>query len=348
MSAGPILALALPPLDGPTSGGTRFNRRLVEALGALGRPPELWSLEQAERIVAEPRPRTLWVDSLWLHALPRLVQRAAPACRVGLLTHWLPTLVSHGERPPREVLSPEERAALDHAEGALVPSEYLARELIALGVDPHRVRVLEPGSELPLEPTPPHRHDGPVHAVVVANLLPGKGIVPLLEGLAKHLCPSDTLQLRVIGSTTMAPEYAERCRALVQAPPLRDRVDLVGARSHRSCIERLRDADLLVSASCMESYGMALADARAVGRPILARRGGNVAAHVDARWGGELVPDEISLATALVDLVRDREALVGRQERAWAHRVQRSWSTVASTLLEHGDAWPPPRASTSP
>jgi len=346
MSGGPILAFALPPLDGPTSGGTRFNRRLIDALGALGRPPEVWSLEQAERIVAELRPRTLWVDSLWLHAIPRLVRQAAPACRIGLLAHWLPTLVSHGERPPRDALSPEERAALDHAEGALVPSEYLASELTGLGVDPSRVRVLEPGSALPLEPTPPRRHDGPVRAVVVANLLPGKGIAPLLEGLARRLRSSDALELRVIGSRTMAPDYAERCRATVEEHPgLCDRVDLVGALSHRDCIENLRQADLLVSASRMESYGMALADARAAGRPILARRGGNVAAHVEARWGGGLVSDEDSLAAALVDVVRDREALARRQHLAWTHRMQRLWSAVASALLDHGEDWPPPRRS---
>lgn len=60
------------------------------------------------------------------------------------------------------------------------------------------------------------------------------------------------------------------------------------------------------------------------------------------------MPDEDSLAAALVDLVRDREGLARRRELAWMHRVQRPWSSVASTLLEHGEDWPPPRAAAAP
>lgn len=341
----PRLAFVVPPLSGPPTGGTRFNRRLIGALRERGEDPEVLPPERARATVAEPHARTVWVDSLWMGALPDLVRAAAPSCRVGMLTHYLPTLVSHGEAPPRAALGAEEQAALHHAEGLLVPSAYLAAELEALGVEARRIRVLEPGIELPVAARPVQPSaDGPLQALVVANVIEGKGLAPLLEGLAARLTPSDALALTVIGSMQPEPDYAERCATLVRTrASLRHRVRLTGPGSHRACIEALLRADLLVSASRMESFGMALAEARAAGRPILARRGGAVAAHVDPRWGGELVADEDAVAAALVALARDRQALRERQRQAWSDRPHRPWAEVASRLRALTGGWPPPR-----
>lgn len=347
-----MLTVVVPSLDGPPTGGTRYNRCLIEALRQLGEEPEVLSLSQARSAVTEPRERMVWVDSLWMSALPELVRVAWSSCRIGMLTHYLPALVSVGEAPPRSVLSAEEQAALQHAEGFIVPSNYLRRELEALGVEATRMLVLEPGIELPIEPYPADglevgaelgSEHGPLRAIAVANVTEGKGILMLLEGLARHMGASDALELVVVGSMQMESEYADRCAALVDRHPLlQDRIRLAGSCSYRECIERLLRADLLVSASRMESYGMALADARAVGRPILARAGGNVAAHVDPRWGGRLVPDAEHLVRALVMLARERSELRACQQRAWAHRPRRPWTEVASRLLAVG-RWPPPR-----
>jgi len=82
----------VPPLHGPTTGGTRYNRGLLDALERLGERPEQLSLEQARRAVGEPRTRTMWIDSLWLEELPGLARRASARWRIGLLTRALPTL----------------------------------------------------------------------------------------------------------------------------------------------------------------------------------------------------------------------------------------------------------------
>ncbi len=335
-------SFAVPPVDGPTTGGTRYNRCLIRALAARGEPVEVLSLAEARQAAAQQRPRMLWVDSLWLAQLPELVERASARCRVGLLTHYLPTLVSHGERPPWAALSGEERAALERASVLLVTSRYLGGELEALGVEPARRLVLEPGTELP-GAARPARPGSVTRALVIANLLPGKGILLLLESLARHLRDDDALELTVIGSEAMDPSYARGCGELVAAEgSLRRRVQLAGERRYPACIEALVAADLLVSASRMESYGMALADARACGRPILARRGGNVDAHVRPQWGGQLVRDEASVAEACVALARDPSELRERQRRAWAHRVARPWSEVASRLVAATRRWTAP------
>lgn len=341
-----MITLVAPPLDGATTGGTLYNRSLVRALARLREPVEVLSWVQAQAAVAEPRPRTAWVDSLWLDRLPALVDRASPRCRVGLLAHYLPVLVAHGERPPPQHLTAAEAAALERAEAFVVPSEYLAAELGALGVDRARVHVVEPGTELPCAPfpAPPRPASEPVRAVVLANVTEGKGILPLLHGLAACLHHDDALALWVVGDLRMDPAHADACTALVtRTPALRSRVRWLGALPYLACIEALLQADVLLSASRMESYGMALADARACGRPIVARPGGNAAAHVDPARGGWLVSDALALAEACVALTRDRTMLHQRQQRAWAGRSSRPWAAAAADMISATRGGPPPR-----
>ncbi|MCX4241735.1 glycosyltransferase family 4 protein [Paraliomyxa miuraensis] len=333
----------VPALDGPTTGGTRYNRCLVHALGQLGEPCEVLSWARACEAIAEPTPRLLWVDSLWLERLPELATLASPAGTIGLLAHYLPALVAHGERPPRSSLSSAERSALRLARAFVVPSEYLASELCGLGVERERVIVATPGVELPC-PSRPAKRSHALQAVIVANVTEGKGILPLLEGLAERLRPEDRLALRIVGDLALEPAYARACVAAVERHAgLCERVRLDGSLPHAACIEALLDADVMLSASRMESYGMALAEARACGRPILARTGGNVAYHVDPAWGGELVADASALAQACVALARAPEVLAERQRRAWAHRRVRSWTDTAECLVSGARHWAPPR-----
>src|SRR5581483_1295382 len=95
----------------------------------------------------------------------------------------------------------------------------------------------------------------------------------------------------------------------------------------------LAAADVLVSASRMESFGMALAEARALGVPILARAGGNAASLVDFASGGELCSDDAQLAHALVALAQDRDELRARAARAARHRLVRSWHDAAAEFV---------------
>jgi glycosyltransferase involved in cell wall biosynthesis len=92
--------------------------------------------------------------------------------------------------------------------------------------------------------------------------------------------------------------------------------------------------NLLLSASRMESYGMALGEARALGLPIIALRGGNTAALVLAGAGGELLENDVELGRACVRLCRDGAEHARRLALAHAERLaERSWSQAARELL---------------
>ena len=79
---------------------------------------------------------------------------------------------------------------------------------------------------------------------------------------------------------------------------------------------------------------MALAEARTIGVPILARAGGNVEAHVNARSGGELVKTHAELARAFLELSRNPSALRARVQAArQLASPARSWFDAARDFV---------------
>jgi glycosyltransferase involved in cell wall biosynthesis len=95
----------------------------------------------------------------------------------------------------------------------------------------------------------------------------------------------------------------------------------------------MRRSDVLVSSSSMETYGMALAEARALGLPIVATRGGNVESLVDPRAGGAVFDDTDAVAEELVRLAKDSDELERRRRLAAEMRLVRSWDEAAADFL---------------
>ncbi len=137
----------------------------------------------------------------------------------------------------------------------------------------------------------------------------------------------------MVGSPDADPEYAHACVSAAGGDP---RIRFSGAIEPVALIEELARRDLLISASRMESFGMALRGGRTLGVPIAARRGGNVAALVEAAAGGELCRDEGELALAFLSLCRNPDELSRRHELARRNaRPPRGWSDAARELLTH-------------
>lgn len=298
------LELVVPSLDGPVTGGTRFNGQLVAALRRAGHEVIVRDDPSGEGMA--------WVDTLFMDRVATWSERAP----VGLLTHWLPSLVRVGEGVALDALEDDERAALRSASAFVVPSPFMRDVLQRLGAD--GIGIVEPGAEgKPVV----HEREGQLRAVLVGNVTEGKGVLELIEALrgVSGVC------LRVVGSITADRAYAERVRAAAEGMD----VELVGSVPHDQCLSIVAESDVLVSASKMESYGMAIAEARACGVPVVARRGGNVGNLVHSDAGGELVPDAVGVATALRRLASAGEELARRTTLAHEHRRTRSWDAAA-------------------
>jgi glycosyltransferase involved in cell wall biosynthesis len=335
----------LPALTGAISGGTLYNRELLAALRGL---LEFHAFElNASGLGAAIRTASaLWVDSLYLAAVPEL-KRQTPG-RVALIVHYLPSFVALGRAASSSELGREEREALLAADAFLVTSAFMRDALEAL-VAPTRkpILVVEPGTHAQLAPASTElapastELDAELRVVMVGSVVPGKGIEPWLRALEARLGESDRLEVSIIGSLTADPEYAERCQRFVrESAALAPRIKFAGPLDPSETLLRLAAADLLVSASSMESYGMALAEARVTGVPILAKIGGNSGAHVDPAAGSELAPNELALARACVALARDPELRRARSALARAHAPPgRAWRSAAQEFAVQLAEW---------
>ncbi|MBS2018718.1 MAG: glycosyltransferase family 4 protein [Deltaproteobacteria bacterium] len=297
------------------SGGNLYNLGLITALREAGVDARVVARD-AVRATPDRRDEELClVDSLYLSDVPRL----RPCW---LLAHYLPALVEG-----RSDLSDTERAALLAAEGFVAPSSFMADALSRLAPEGRPVVVVAPGIEVAhassrVAPSAdPHAGVARVHrAVMVANLVPGKGLWELLRALGSRRLP-----LVVVGSHEHDPEYAAKCRA---AAPW---VEFLGERTHAETLAMVAASDFLVSSSRMESFGLALAEARALGVPIVALDRGNAAAHADETTGGRLVRTHEELADECIRLALDPVEVARRRDAATGSRpAQRTWAHAAT------------------
>jgi glycosyltransferase involved in cell wall biosynthesis len=316
------------------TGSNLVNEGLIRGLCELGVPLERTNLDEAPARMRERELATVWVDSRFFASFPLLREGCPAGVRMNFLAHSLPSLSEYGDEVTRARLTRAERLALQAVHGAWVARAPMASLLARLGAESLKVAVVEPGIEV--HPGPVTRAREPMHALMVANLLPGKGVIELLAELAQRLVATDELVLSIVGSTHMDAPYARKVRELIErTPKLRERVVLHGSLPHARVLEMMRAAHVLLSASRLEGYGLALAEARASGLVVLARAGGNVAEWIAPASGGVLAPDDAALAAECVALSRDRALREELLEQAEAAALPpRPWGQVARELMQ--------------
>jgi glycosyltransferase involved in cell wall biosynthesis len=265
-----------------------------------------------------------------------------------LIVHHLPSLepdLAPGD-PAREI----ERAALTRFDGFLATSPFTADWLAARGLDRGRILTVVPaladlGQQLGgVARTGDSDRDTDVaddatavRGLLVGNLIPRKSVRELLAALAAGLRPDDPLSLEIVGRDDIDPAYAAACARLAgEHPALRARVTLGGAVPHQRMPEIYRRANLFISASRMETFGMALQEARGQGLPILALDAGYARQHFTDGESGVLCESLDALVAQLLALAREPARLRGLMNRARASRPRAGdyrWSDAARHLL---------------
>ena len=286
------------------SGGNVYDRHLRDGLRRAGwdvRMSDTTGAADVEAALAAVEPGEIaLIDGLVAGWAPDAVESASRATRVVVIAHMV---VAAFPGATVGAIDGERRSLRDAAQ-VIATSTWAAAELVRRGlVNPDRIAVVEPGSrdtlgdaESELAPD----LDGDLLCVGV--VAPHKGqdlLLDALDGLREH-----DWTCTVAGSQSAAPEFAARIASA--AAGFAGRVRMTGVLDETAVDAAYRRAAVLVAPSRSESFGIALADARRCGLPIIATRVGGIPDTVSG-GGAILVPhdDPGALADALRSWMTD-------------------------------------------
>lgn len=329
MTDAPSLRFVVPAgIDDPrrVSGGNVYDRHIRDGLRHRG-----WDVDVCEAADAggaasvlrgAPDGSRVLVDGLVAGWAPSAMEEAAGRVRLTVLAH----MVTAAFADATDAAIDAERRALASAHDVLVTSEWTADELARRGLaDSARTLVAVPGARQAEPPTP----SGEGELLCIGVIAPHKGQDTLLAALAR--LSADDWTCTIVGSGEVFPEFAAGIAR--QASALGGRVRLAGVLDERSLADEYRHCALLIAPSRVESSGMAIADARARGIPVLGADAGGIPDAL-AGGGGLLVRpgDPAALAAALETWLSDpslrarlrREALAARATLpTWRDTVSR-------------------------
>ena len=250
-------------------------------------------------VIVSVRPVLVHVNDIWW--VPQTLRAVAGLPGVPIVAH-----VRQEIEPPKAG-----RYELDQAHLVLPVSRQIQRSLEAGGVRPDRLRTLYSGLDLARvkdgDGRDARRRFGiPVESFVlgtVANLFARKGYEVMLRALPRiaQVCPE--AQYLIVG--TGDADYETRLRAMVKDAGLESRVYFAGFQE--SVCPCLAAMDLYVHPALMEGFGIAVLEAMAMRKPVVATTTGGLPEIVQEGATGLLVPpgDADALAQAVIALAQD-------------------------------------------
>ncbi|SLM46174.1 putative Glycosyl transferase group 1 [Nitrospira japonica] len=265
------------------------------------------SVGRLRDLVDRLRPALLHVNDIWWvpHTLGALRGAAAS-----------PPIVAH----VRQEIEPEKvrRYELDRIERVIGISEHVAESLKAGGVETRKLRMVYSGIDFSRRAETAAGGDRsdvaevrrrlgvPAAALLLgtaANLFPRKGYEVMLRALPGILAVHPDVHYLLAG--TAEPAYAASLRALAVDLGITERIHMVGFQDP---IRPFLDAlDLYVHPALMEGFGIALVEAMAAGKAVVATRTGGVPEVVEQGETGLLVApgDSERLRAAVLELLGD-------------------------------------------
>lgn len=109
-------------------------------------------------------------------------------------------------------------------------------------------------------------NDGIVRFVSVGSLIPRKGYDDLITALAHSSLPRDKWELRIAGEG----DEEKNLQALIKQFNLENNVFLIGTKTKPEIVALLNQSDVFISASHLETFGVAALEAICCGVPVLA------------------------------------------------------------------------------
>jgi glycosyltransferase involved in cell wall biosynthesis len=187
--------------------------------------------------------------------------------------------------------------------------------------------------------------DLPPQAIVctgIGRLVPQKGFDILIEAFAQIAAQVPDLYCLVIGEG----EDREKLSTQIREAGLEKRIRLLGYQDRSKAMSILKSSDIFVMPSRYEGTPIALLEAAALGRPILAACAGGIPELVTHEQHAHLVPvhDPAALAQGFVKLAQDRDyaLTLGQNAQARVHerfnpesQVRETWAAYEKARARH-------------
>ncbi|MEJ7814776.1 MAG: glycosyltransferase family 4 protein [Rubrobacter sp.] len=318
---------------GRKTGGYLYNERVISVLRQRGLEIEevvAGGTSPDEQRTSAPRlgstfdPSrfdTIVVDALARIAVAPHLDRWQAFRPVVALVHELPDVAGGGAGSETVARERDYEEPLLRADRLVAVSDHGKYVLRGRGVSPGRIHVVPPGFDrVPAGDGSPVQRGGPVRALCVAQWIPRKGILTLVE--AWKLRERKGAVLELIGETNADPDYAARVRAAIDAAPQGSIVES-GCVGDASLGATYASADLFVLPSRYEGYGIVYAEALAFGLPIIACDAGPVPDLVGREAAVLVRPDDKEALSAALGLLLGDPSLRLRMSAAASRRASR-------------------------
>ena len=243
--------------------------------------------------------------------------RAARSLRVPLILHM------HDGQIMRPLYRETLRVAARFADRIICVSETARERVQSVSTDLKKVTVIHNGIDqaildAPYEPTDQVTGPGP-HIGIFGVIEPRKGHHIFLSAAASLAQRYPTAQFWIVGPETHADKagYRKQLAERASTPPLAGRTHFTGFRADVS--RWIQAMDLVVMPSVdMKSFGLAAAEAMALGRLVVASGAGGLTEIIRDGDTGRLVPpgDAAALAAMIGEMLTNRPAGMGERAAA--------------------------------
>jgi glycosyltransferase involved in cell wall biosynthesis len=223
-------------------------------------------------------------------------------------------------------------------------SRDIEQQLLSSGVPPDQIALVENAIRADLTGPPPDRqrlrrqHGIPSDAqvlCVVGRLVKVKGMTYLLESVRQLLARFPRLKCLIVGDGVLHESLTRE----IERNGLQDHVVLMGFRQREEVLQLVGASDVFVMPSLSEGTPVALLEAAALARPIVASRVGGIPTMVTDQNEALLVPPaDVSALTAALETVlanAERATQLGTRARARVLRDFGPASQVAATKLAY-------------
>jgi glycosyltransferase involved in cell wall biosynthesis len=283
------------------TGGSIYNERIMSGLKLCGHDvkvhhlnddfpfPSDKSLEYCRKdLLAIKTGEPVIIDSLVFGVIPDVLKKLSQANPVIALIHLL--LSSNSDFTAYEfmLVKRSEREALKFAAKIIATSSYTEMELLNLGMDKDKIRIIIPGVDI--YPQKKSFNETPGHLVCISNYTPGKGHIVLVHALRK--LKDKAWELHCYGNMDFNPGYVAWLNGVIQSSGLKDRFFLHPPLERHQLTDVLLLADLFIHPSDFETYGMAVTEALAHGVPVIASSGGGIRQTIPESMGRFFEPGD--------------------------------------------------------